>query len=352
MVISPRNSFSFRYELSAVEIPDALRVQFVDYRTWENTERLVFDDGFDESNAVVYESLEAKGVTNPDQAWKYGRYHLAQQRLRPERYTFTQDIQHLRYTRGDLLTLQQDVILVGITAGRIKEVVSDTEIVVDEVFADQGITNYGVKIQHSDGSISIVGCTLGSGPTNQTVFLDSPVTKTNKDDLVIFGEAGKESVDVKVTEIEPEGELVAKVSCVPAAPEIEQAWDGDIPPFDPIITETINPDNTKPRIPVIESITSDESVLYVDDDGSLKVRMVVETSLGSFPGWDQRTQLRFRPVGDNSFDTLEPTSANNVSVIDVDEGIEYEVQVRGVKGGKFSVWSSPVTHTVTGKTNP
>lgn len=351
MVISPRNSFSFRYELSAVEIPDALRVQFVDDRTWENTERLVFDDGFDESNAVIYESLEAKGVTNPDQAWKYGRYHLAQQRLRPERYNFNQDIQHLRYTRGDLLTIQQDVILVGIGAARIKNVISDTEIEIDEVFVDEG-KDYGVKIQHQDGSITITSCELGEGSLNKTIILSTDVAKTNPDDLVIFGEAGKESVDVKVTEIEPEGELVAKITCVPAAPEIQQAWDGEIPPFDPVLTERVSPDQTTPRIPDIENIRSDENVLYVDDDGSLRVRMVVYTALTSFPGWDQKTQLRFRPVGDTSFETLEPTRSNSISVTDVDEGIEYEVQVRGVKNGLFSVWSNAKKHTVIGKSTP
>jgi hypothetical protein len=351
MVISPRNSFDFNFELAAVDVPEGLRVQFVDDRTFENTERLVFDDGFDENNATKFETLQAKGVTNPDQAHKYGRFHLAQQRLRPERYNFSQDVQHLRYQRGDLVTLQHDVILVGIGAGRIKNVISDTEIEIDEVFVDEG-KSYGVKIQHQDGSISVVGAAPGAGATNTSITLDSAVTKTNPDDLVIFGEAGKESIDVKVNQIEPSGDLSAKVSCVPAAPEIDQSFRGAIPSFDPVFTERINPNLVAPRQPSIENIESDENVLYTDDDGSLRVRMLVETVLGSFPGWDQKTQLRFRAVGDNSFETLEPVSSSSQSIFNVDEGVEYEVQARGVKGGLFSPWSSSVTHTVTGKSNP
>lgn len=351
MVISPRNSFGFKYELSSVQTPEGLRVQFVDDRTWENTERLVFDDGFNESNATLYETIQAKGVTNPDQAWKYGRYHLAQQRLRPERYTFMQDVQHLRYTRGDLLTLQHDVILVGITAGRVSQVVSDTEIVLDEIVADAG-GDYAVKIQHKDGTITTIGCTPQSGSLNKTLVLDSAVPEVDVDDLVIFGESGQETIDVKVTQIEPQGDFAAQITCVPASPEIENAWDGNIPDFIPVITEPVSPDRVLPPQPTISDIRSDETVLYVDDDGSFRVRMVVETSLAGFPGWDAKTQIRFRPVEDDVWQTQEPTSSRAISVFDVDEGVEYEVQVRGVKGGLFSPWTASTTHTVIGKSTP
>ena len=351
MIISPRNSFGFNYELSTVQTPDALRVQFTDDRTWENTERIVYDDGFGPGNAELFETIQGKGITNADQAWKYGRFHLAQQRLRPERYNFQQDVQHLRYDRGDLLTIQNDVILVGIGAGRIKDVVSDSEIVLDEEFIDQG-KDYAVKIQHSDGSISTVGATLGAGPTNQTVFLDSAVSKAQKDDLVIFGEAGKESFDVKVTEIQPQGDLQVSVSCVPAAPEMENVWDEQIPPFEPVLTEPTSPDLVLPKIPEITDIRSDETVLLPDSDGSLRIRMVVSTRLAAFPGWDQRNQIRFRPVGDNNFVITDPFESSNFSIFDVSEEVEYEVQVRGVRNGLFSPWSRATVHTVIGKSNP
>lgn len=351
MIISPRNSFSFNFEIAAVDVPECLRVQFVDDRTFENTERLVFDDGFDESNTTKFETLQAKGVTNPEQAHKYGRFHLAQHRLRPERYNFSQDVQHLRYQRGDMLTLQHDVISVGIGAGRIKDVISDTEIEIDEVFVDEG-KNYSVKIQHQDGSITVVGATPGAGATNTFVTLDSAVSKIEKDDLVIFGEAGKESIDVKVNQIEPSGDLTARISCVPAAPDIDQSFRGDIPAFDPVFTERISPNLTSPRQPGIERIRSDEDVLYTDSDGSLRVRMVVDTVLGSFPGWNQKTQLRFRAVGDNSFETLDPSSLNSQSIFNVNEGVEYEVQARGVKDDLFSPFTASTTHTVVGKSTP
>jgi len=155
-----------------------------------------------------------------------------------------------------------------------------------------------------------------------------------------------------VNQIEPAGDLTAKVSCVPAAPEIDQSFRGAIPDFDPVFTERVSPNLAAPQKPSIDDIESDEDVLLVDDDGSLRVRMVVSTVLESFPGWDQKNQIRFRPVGDNSFETLEPQSSSEISVFNVDEGIEYEVQVRGVKNGLFSAWSDPKKHTVIGKSTP
>ena len=191
-----------------------------------------------------------------------------------------------------MLTIQYDTILVGLAAGRIKEVVSDIEIVLDEIVVDNG-ENYGVRIQHSDGTISTRTCTLGTGPTNTTIFLDTPVNISSVDDLVIFGEAGKESIDVKVTAIEPEGNFIARITTVPAADEIEDAFTGDIPPFNPVLTEPVSPDQTEPKKPVISKIRSDESALYVDGDGSLRVRMLVDTRLRAFRGGIKRLSYAF-----------------------------------------------------------
>lgn len=359
MVISPRNSFGFNYELSSVQVPEGLRVQFVDDRTWENTERLVFDDGFDESNATTYETIQAKGVTNPDQAWKYGRYHIAQQRLRPERYTFNQDVQHLRYQRGDLLTLQQDVISVGLGAGRVREVTLNNEglvsqIKTDEIFEEStSVSNYGIKIQRSDGTISNTAVTpIGGFPTNE-LQLTTPTFDVEPDDLIVFGEAGRESIDVKVTEIQPQGDFAAQITCVPAAPEIEQAWDAEIPPFDPVLTENVSPDRTALQTPLITRIASDENALYVSEDGSLVVRLLVEYLTQSFDGWDVLFQVRYRAEGDETWILTDSTRESSVSIFDVDVGIEYEVQVRAVgRFGRVSPWTESRYHTVVGKALP
>ncbi len=52
-------------------------------------ERIVYDDGFDETNAHLFEGIEFPGVTDPDLIWKHGRFHIAQSRLRPEKITIS-----------------------------------------------------------------------------------------------------------------------------------------------------------------------------------------------------------------------------------------------------------------------
>jgi hypothetical protein len=355
VVISPRNSFDFGYEVSAVEIPEGLRVQFVDASTWENTERLVFDDGFDESNAQKYETLQAKGVTDPDQAWKYGRYHLAQQRLRPERFTFKQDVQHLRYQRGDLLTINYDVILVGLAAGRVKEVVSDTEIRLDETVSFEQGKNYGIKIQKSSGLVSTVGV-ANDFPASNTLTLDSAVSDLSPDDMVVFGELGKESIDVKVTEIQPEGNFTASITTVPAAQNVLDALTGTIPQYQPLINEPIDADRVIPETPTIDDPSirgGATSVINVtrDGEGSPVADLFVTVNTQARFGQTQQNQLRYREVGTERFITLPQQDSNIFKVADVNVGTTYEFQARGVKDNIFSQWSSPaVQYTVEDET--
>jgi len=350
MIISPRNSFDFSFQVSAVDVPEALRVRFTDEATFENTERLVFDDGFNEGNAEKYETLQAKGVTNPDQAFRYGRYHLAQQRLRPERFTFKQDVQHLRYKRGDLLTIQHDVILVGLSAGRVKTVFSDESIEVDEFFPMGAGENYGVKIQKSDGSLSTVGV-ANQNPGTSTLSLDSPVTGVEEDDLVIFGELGRESIDVKVTEIQPEGDFIAQITTVPSAPEALDALTGPIPEYDPLITERIDPEKVIPQIPIIDDpnlrngATSITSIVR-DGEGSPTATIFISISSSSRFGATQKNQIRYREVGSVEYEVTEVLSSNVFKIEGLNVGSTYEFQVRGVKGEVFSEWSAAVEYLI------
>lgn len=350
MVISPRNSFDFGFETSAVEIPEALRVRFVSDETWENAERLVFDDGFDESNAQKFETLQAKGVTNPDQAHRYGRYHLAQQRLRPERFTFKQDVQHLRYQRGDLLTIQHDVILVGLAAGRIKSVESSTEITLDEVLPMEAGKSYGVKIQKSTGQISTVGV-LTDAPGAKSIVLSSAVSNMAADDLVIFGELGKESIDVKVTEIEPEGDFQARITTVPAADNALDAIDAAIPAYDPVITEPVDAERVPPETPEIDDpsirggATSITSVVR-DGEGSPTATAYINVSTGGRFGSTQLNQLRYREAGTADYEVTGTQESSVFRVDGLNVGTAYEFQARGVKGERFSEWSSAVQYTI------
>jgi len=101
-IISTRNSRNFRSTKVFITQPHAFRVRFLsEDADYEEDEIIVYDDGFDANNAAVFETLRLEGITDPDLAWKFGRYHIAQIRLRPERFTCEMDFEHLSFIRCD-----------------------------------------------------------------------------------------------------------------------------------------------------------------------------------------------------------------------------------------------------------
>ncbi|MFA5526819.1 MAG: host specificity factor TipJ family phage tail protein [Acholeplasmataceae bacterium] len=364
MIISPRNSSGFRYEMSNADIPHALRVQFIDATTWENTERIVYDDGYSASNATLYQTIEAIGVTNPAQAWRLGRYHLAQMRMRPETYSFSQDIQYLRYTKGDLLQLQHDVIAVGLAAGRITGAVYDsitgkTTVSVDTYLAMVAGTSYAIRYQNSNGSIEVHTIETETPGTDEPVVVGNITPAA--DSHFVFGEVDNEIIDVKVLSIEPQAGLRAQVTCVPAALDILDAISGTIPPFDPVITTPIDPDKLPPPAPTIVRVASGDAVLIRDTDGTPRQRMLVAMTVASFPGWgDRKYQVRYRIYDDTIPDVDKPWSSTTPStsaeqiIYDVEPGQNYEIQCRVLRerANKTSPWTASTLHLVEGVTSP
>lgn len=356
LIVSPRNSFDFSFDVLFSKLPHAFRVQYTDAVTYEDTERIVYDDGFDESNATEFEILQTNGVTNADQAWKDGRFHFAQARLRPLIYRFSQDVQHLIYRRGDTITLAHDEILAGLGWGRVKSTVEDIngdaiQITVDQLLVMEPLKNYGVRIQKNDGSISVVSI-VNASPFSSVIDLSSPVSGVERGNHFTFGLVGLESTDVKVTKIEPRGDFKANITCVPAAPNILDAETGLIPPAENFVSTPADPNSLPPPVPVITGVRSDESVLVRDPDGSLRIRMLVSLSMLAMPGSGTLSQVRFRDQQSNTdYLMTQPVESLQVSVDNVQQGRSYDVQARTLRGALSSAWSPVVSHTVIGKSS-
>ncbi len=119
-LFTPRNSWAYEGELDHQPMPHGYRIGYLDAeRDWQADEVVVYDDGFDAGNATRIERVEWPGITSRAQAWKEGRYHLAQRRLRREVHRITVDFEHLACERGDLVALSHDVIAFGLGAARI-----------------------------------------------------------------------------------------------------------------------------------------------------------------------------------------------------------------------------------------
>lgn len=160
-LFSPRNATNFKLQKVFPQVPHALRVQFVDPTTYEDTERLVYDDGYSAANATIFEELQIPGVTSADQAWKLGRFHLAQMRLRPETWTFEAHIDQLIAQRGDAIGIMADQFLDGLNSGRIKTCNGGNQ-QVDPGF-ESGTTTLAIQESESNTLLSIVpGIVAGS----------------------------------------------------------------------------------------------------------------------------------------------------------------------------------------------
>lgn len=167
-IFTPDNSRDFSATKKFINLPHAFRVTFPNQnKDWLTDERIVYDDGYTKANASIFEELQLPGITHSSLAWKHGRYHLAQLRLRPETYSITTDVENLRCTRGDLVRVNHDITKWGLGSGRIKALKtsgSDTTGVIlsDFVTFDEGKTHV-LRVRLADGSIQVHEVTDYSG---------------------------------------------------------------------------------------------------------------------------------------------------------------------------------------------
>lgn len=334
---TPRNTFGFEAHKAFEELPQALRVRFVNReKGWVQDERLVFVDGVSEETATHYETLQMLGVTSPDQAWREGRYHLASARLRPEIYQFSADMEHLVCTRGDMVRLTHDVPMFGISSARVRALVLNDEgqvtgVTLDDAVAQVPTKNYSIRFRRNDGT-SLLSAVAAQDGLFETVMFATPVAPEaapEAGDLAMFGEAGSESVELVVKGIEPQGDLSARISCVDAAPDIHLAESGEIPVYQSHITI---PDALRvPPVPEVAEIQSGEESLIRNTDGSLTTRIVITLQPAAF-SLPLKLQVMIRGEGESLFRPAEILSETptQISIVGVEEGQDYDLQLRYV----------------------
>lgn len=355
--ITPRNSYEFSVEKTFLELPHGFRVAFPneneDYRL---DERRIYRDGYDDSTATKFESLEIAGVTDPDQIWKLGRYRLAQAIHQPERWSFKQDLEYITYQRGDRVKITHDVLLVGLHSGRIKSVILNesglvTGLVLDETVTMEAGKGYGIAIRTLNGSVTSQVVTSAGDHT--TITLSTPIAANIvRNNLFGFGLLGQESDDALIISIRPEKNFQAEITAVPYREEVYNADSGVIPPFDTKLTPLV-----QLTAPVIIGVTSGESALAYEPDGSIRTRIMIEfrrpDAIDHLPGF--RVNARIRPAG-----TTEPwrtpvvdERTSHYIIIAGFEGTSWDIQIWfEVEGRLPGPVSTVYGHTVIGRTLP
>jgi len=285
---TPRNVIAFHSERAYITKPEAFKVQFVDPESgWLDTQAIVPDDGFTPTTATTFELLDMPGITSHSQAYKLGRRHLAQLRLRPEKYIVETTFEHLDCIRGDWVKFAHDVVLQGLAQGRVLSTTLNGGGDVLTATLDQACpmaaASYACRFRKSNGAT--VYALVDTDAGNQTtITFTTPIDSASvpeAGDLFLFGVAGTESVDLIVQEIEPTGDLGARLTLVDAAPGVLTASTSTIPAYSPQITipPVIQPPALNP--PRVLSATS--SSLRERNGGAGSVRRGVRVRFQS-PG--------------------------------------------------------------------
>jgi predicted phage tail protein len=254
-VITPSNSWNFTASRQFPPEVHALKVSFTDVQSnYQKQETIVYVDGYNASNAELFEDVGTFGVTEYQHAWAFGRYQMAAAINRAEVFTVTMDVENLACQRGDLVHVAHDVPMVG---GQPAYVVSvNGNIVEITENLSSFVSAYTVRL--SDG-------TVRQGSVNQfisgnTLNLDN-AAGIGPDDLIVVGEAERVVKPYIVSQVAPSLDLTASLTLLPYIAQVYDADIGELPEWSPEISnDLINATNL--AISYVNS--SGQQMVYVD----------------------------------------------------------------------------------------
>ena len=360
---TPRNSRAFQSTKMFATRPHGIKVRFPNELTSHQIDEItVYDDGYTAANATLFETLELPYTTSASQAWKRGRRAMFAGRLRPEIYSLETDIEGIVCEEGDLVRVTHDVPMWGISSARIRALAtsgSNTTGVTLDAAVPMASGSYALRVRLATGDTLVVPVNTVAGNQTSLTFTTPVATATGpaEGDLVLFGESGTESVELVVRSIESLGDMGMRITFQDYAPAIQTAATGTVPEFDPQITLPPVVNRDAPARVQILSIDSDEDALIRASDGTLTSRILLSVALaqnvGNVPA--EIIQARFREAnttGDWQWLSGIPAAGGDVSIMPVQDGTAYVVQLRSVSQfGATSDWTE-ITHRVVGKTTP
>lgn len=363
-ILSPRNTWGFSAKKEFLTEPvQGLRMRFLnETKDFQEDERVVYADGYNESNATNIIEWEQDGVTNPDLIWKHGRLRLAELRLRPEVYTLNAEAESLTLRRGEHVRCQHDVTLWGIISGRVvsRALNSDGNLIsidLDEFCTMEAGKSYGIRVSTPASADVYYSVQTVPGASRTLAFaMPIPATSSAPDigDLVSFGVAGRTDQLLTVLSITPSEGLTAQITFQDAATNIYDALTGEIPPWDSNITAPTRYQANTPPTPELTNIVSDETVLTQLADGTLLPRILVNWKIADSNVVIDSWRIMHRKQSDSEWISVpERNTGQTFSYISgVQEGAMYELAIMAMSNiGVMSQQSPIVIHKVVGKTS-
>lgn len=345
-MFTPLNSWDYSGEMTHEKMPDAYRVGYIDRdKDYSAQEVIVYDDAYGPGSAVNIELIQWVGIDNRDQAWREGRFHLAQRRLRRETHKISTDFEHLCCNRGDLVALQYDTISVGGESTRVIRAIESGALVLS-VELDAAVTmeqgkRYNLRVrrvvnnQQTTDSFEVY---VIAGQQKTVSFINPPsiINAPKAGDLAAFGELNRETIRVIVRDIEPKSDLSAVLTLISEAPGIHVAEYGAIPPYDAGVTRP----RTLPA-PLVLSVSSDARVMMVTASRALIDRVVFALQPPSIEGIYTRVSYRLTgTAGAWQVAAIQDETAGTVAVIGPEAGEAYDFRLQYLHPGYLG---SPIT---------
>lgn len=262
--------------------PHALRVSFRNpAANWEQDEIIVLDDGYSYRGVDArgnpstapeptrFEKLDLRMIADAQQAWKLGRLQFGQARYQSATTSFTADISGMRYFRGDVIRLENDVMEWGAGSGWVVAVDGQTVRIDTEVETDPAKT-YKAQVRRilPDGSQALdVVAVEPHSPITDTFYLPTGHTATVGDTLILSA-VGQETAELMLTQRQSQGEKEYIFTAVPYDQRVAAYWAN--PPA-VIVSEITGTTYTEaPDPPVVIAVTPGTQ----SDDAGIRTPML------------------------------------------------------------------------------
>lgn len=358
--LNPANIMSFKWDKSFARRADAYNMSFynkeIDYVADELLVKI--DDSVADNDLDYIEDLDATGITDPDQVYRYGKFAHAQLKLRPETYTATLGVNNLIFLRGDVIALTHDRVQ-GVTCfgqvlarnGLVLTVdnpfnISNDDLPLYATFSDpdayeQAVATYTVT-DITDNFI-----TFASLPTFNVVEAYYSIGDTVSSLTRLYMVKGISSAD----------DLTATVQLVDyASPTIYDAADS-ISNYETGTVDFKESEIVGPTPPVIEEIVTNESALKLNSDGSIQVRALIQLDanyVNTNRPEPTAVDVFYRVSGTNSsFQRRTFNIGEELYIDNISESLVYDFKVRYLSFyGAASVFAFSNGVEIIGKTTP
>lgn len=283
-VMTPANYKSFSSQRVFVDMPHGLKVKFTNSeRDYITDEIVVIDDGYSyrgkdargvasaAPEATRFEALDLVAARGAQDAWRVARHQMAQAKFRPVTHTMETDIEMLRYTRGDVLTVMDDVMDWGVASGRVKSITGSV-VVTDNLAEIDGDSSLSMVIVSTQTGNRFVSACTSSAPDTFTLSETIPGTVA-PGDVFYIGSTERQTRDLIVLGVQPSNDLTASIKLAASAPEIADYIDN---PPDSILSEVTGLTYMDPPDPPrITVILSSQKASPTSDSGTTQPAAVV-----------------------------------------------------------------------------